>query len=276
VVTPPITSKPAQPARVRQRVPRAVLWLAGGGALLISLVVLLIGRQLSREPARVAEGAPPKPATVPAKPPKKTEDVVPVTVPPPTTEPPPKEAPRIPWEKNDAFDAWCKHVRSLPLGEQDKEVAAELKRRNPGFHGLVTTQIVNGAVTSLQFPTDKILDLAPVRALTGLKSLSCAGSGPGKSQLADLTPLKDLALVLLNVEHTKVADLTPLRGMPLEFLYLQGTPVTDLAPIKALPLKELRCDFRRERDADILRSMKTLQKINDEPAETFWSKAGKL
>jgi hypothetical protein len=67
-----------------------------------------------------------------------------------------------------------------------------------------------------------------------------------------------------------------LRGIPLEFLYLQGAPATDLTPIKALPLKELRCDFRRERDADILRSMRTLQKINDEPAETFWGKAGKL
>jgi hypothetical protein len=37
-----------------------------------------------------------------------------------------------------------------------------------------------------------------------------------------------------------------------------------------MPLKELRCDFKPERDADILRSIKTLEKINDKPAAEFW------
>jgi len=37
-----------------------------------------------------------------------------------------------------------------------------------------------------------------------------------------------------------------------------------------MPLKELGCDFKAERDVEILRSIKTLEKINDKPAKEFW------
>jgi len=37
-----------------------------------------------------------------------------------------------------------------------------------------------------------------------------------------------------------------------------------------MPLTELKCDFKPERDADILRCVKTLEKINDKPAAQFW------
>ena len=48
--------------------------------------------------------------------------------------------------------------------------------------------------------------------------------------------------------------------------------VTDLSPLKGMPLKELRCDFQRERDTEILRSLTTLERINDKPAKDFWKK----
>jgi hypothetical protein len=37
-----------------------------------------------------------------------------------------------------------------------------------------------------------------------------------------------------------------------------------------MPLKVLVCDFKAERDADILRSIKTLQTINRKPVKRFW------
>jgi len=45
--------------------------------------------------------------------------------------------------------------------------------------------------------------------------------------------------------------------------------VTDLSPLEGLPLKEITCDFQPERDAAILRSIKTLEKINGKPAAEF-------
>jgi eukaryotic-like serine/threonine-protein kinase len=58
--------------------------------------------------------------------------------------------------------------------------------------------------------------------------------------------------------------------LPLTSLHCQDTKVTDLSPLKDSPLKELWCDFKAERDAAILRSIKTLEKINDKPAADFW------
>jgi hypothetical protein len=46
--------------------------------------------------------------------------------------------------------------------------------------------------------------------------------------------------------------------------------VTDLSPLKGMLLKSLGCDFQRERDAALLRSLTTLERINDKPAADFW------
>jgi hypothetical protein len=37
-----------------------------------------------------------------------------------------------------------------------------------------------------------------------------------------------------------------------------------------MPLTELACDFMPERDAQLLRSIQTLEKINGKPAKEFW------
>jgi hypothetical protein len=46
--------------------------------------------------------------------------------------------------------------------------------------------------------------------------------------------------------------------------------VSDLAPLRGMPLKEIHCDFQRERNAEVLRSLTTLEKINGKPAAEFW------
>jgi hypothetical protein len=78
-------------------------------------------------------------------------------------------------------------------------------------------------------------------------------------------PLNRLSLI-----KTQVSDLSPLAGMPLTALTLSGSTVTDLSPLKGMRLKELFCDFQRERDAEVLRSLTTLERINDKPAADFW------
>ncbi len=50
----------------------------------------------------------------------------------------------------------------------------------------------------------------------------------------------------------------------------QFTNVTDLSPIKGMPLKRINCNFNPERDAEILRSIKTLKTINEKPVTEFW------
>ena len=48
------------------------------------------------------------------------------------------------------------------------------------------------------------------------------------------------------------------------------TKVSDLSPLKDMPLKEIGCDFKPERDAELLRSLKTLETINGKPVAQFW------
>ncbi len=58
--------------------------------------------------------------------------------------------------------------------------------------------------------------------------------------------------------------------MALTYLSCDRTKVTDLSLLKDMPVKVLCCDFNRKRDANLLRSIKTLETINDQPVADFW------
>ena len=59
--------------------------------------------------------------------------------------------------------------------------------------------------------------------------------------------------------------------MKLTKLECQGTRVTDLSPLRGMPSKDLACDFQfASRDAEILRSVKTLETINGKSIKEFW------
>lgn len=139
-----------------------------------------------------------------------------------------------------ADDAWIAEVAKLPADKQVEAVTAKLKERNPRFDGRVTPRIDDGVVTKIQFLTDAVTDISPVRALTGLKILDC-GASVGSGILVDLKPLQGMALNDLSLPwNPQLADLSPLRGMPLASLHLGGcSNVKSLAPLKGMPLKFL-------------------------------------
>jgi formylglycine-generating enzyme required for sulfatase activity len=198
-------------------------------------------------------------------------------------------------------DAFAREVTALPTEEQVKRVIAKLKELNPQFDGKEQHKIESGAVTELSFSTVAVKDISPLRALKGLKKLTllpwvAGGARPpgalsdlsplqgmpltflacGNTQVNNLAPLKGMPLTILSMDGTQVADLSPLEGMPLTILWCDKAKVTDLSPLARVkgPLKELRCDFVPERDAAVLRGIKTLEKINNMPAAAFWAKAG--
>jgi serine/threonine protein kinase len=178
--------------------------------------------------------------------------------------------------------AWLQKVRGLSAEEQVKEVAAELKRRNPKFDGNVKHESDGGAVIALWFLVDNVTDISPVSALSRLKKLSCIGSSQGQGKLADLTPLQGMDLVNLDCSMTQVADLRPLKGMklrtlalwvtsagdltplqdmPLEYLNLGGAKTTDLTPLRGMPLKNLVVNSTQIKDLGPLKGME-LEQLN--------------
>jgi hypothetical protein len=64
--------------------------------------------------------------------------------------------------------------------------------------------------------------------------------------------------------------------MKLTILNVQNCPgLADLSVLKGMPLEQLWCDYSPLRDAGILRSIKTLQELNDKPAAVFWRDVGR-
>jgi hypothetical protein len=62
-----------------------------------------------------------------------------------------------------------------------------------------------------------------------------------------------------------VSDLSPLEGMPLIELECAGTKVNNLSPLKGMPLVAYDGPFVPSRDAEILRSIPTLARIDGKP-----------
>jgi hypothetical protein len=137
---------------------------------------------------------------------------------------------------------------------------------------------------------NRIRDLSPLRGMP-LEELRCqevqvkdisplAGMALKRLRLfhtavSDLTPLRGMPLTSLSVRLTKVRDLTPLQGMLLVSLECNETAVSDLSPLGDAPLQSLLCDAAvavQPANAKVLRSIKTLEKINDLPAAEFWKK----
>ena len=145
----------------------------------------------------------------------------------------------------------------------------------------------------LNCSTTDVSDLSPLAGMP-LAHLDCPNC-----PVADLSPLRGMALTWLACYNTKVNDLSPLTGAPLQVLIIQRTAVHDLSVLKGMPLLRLDCDhtqvndlspirdshlktlgfdFDPQRDSDILRSIKTLEKINGLPVAEFWKQveAGKI
>jgi serine/threonine protein kinase len=151
-------------------------------------------------------------------------------------------------------------IQKLPAEGQVKEVAKWLVELNPGFDGQVTHKIEQGVVRELQFMTDAVKNITPVQVLTGLRSLTCAGTPgkgePDKGRLADLSPLRGMRLTFIHCGNNPLTDLAPLQDMKLITLNCSGTHVGNLTPLQNMPLTTLNCSSTRIADLSPLRGMK--------------------
>ena len=119
----------------------------------------------------------------------------------------------------------------------------------------------------------RVSDLMPLKNMP-LTDFDCSYS-PG---VTDISPLAGTSLHFLGISGTKVRDLSVIKGMPLRTLHLHATRAEEFSALGGLPLENLWYDFVPERDGDLLRSIKTLQKINGVPVKEFWQrvKAGDI
>jgi serine/threonine protein kinase len=113
--------------------------------------------------------------------------------------------------------------------------------------------------------------LAVFDGFTGLRVLMLSSMNVGDKGLSHFKDCKNLRYLILNYLPLTDAGLAHFKECKeLTRLAINHTKVSDLSPLRRMPLRELECDFRPERDAEILRSIKTLEKINGKPAAEFW------
>jgi Leucine-rich repeat (LRR) protein len=158
-----------------------------------------------------------------------------------------------------AFQKWMTEVAAKSAGEQVTAVEKKLKDLNPAFDGKFNPDFEDGAVSGLTFVSDGVVDIAPLRALAGLRSLSCRASAAGKSPLTDLTPLAGMPLTEIDLSATEIADLSPLAGLRLTSLQIQGTKVADLTPLSGMPLQKLDLQYTPVADLSVLKDVQTLE-----------------
>lgn len=127
---------------------------------------------------------------------------------------------------------WERSVASLDEADRAEAVIARLQELNPDplsrfLHPYVDFDLAIWA-TELQ-------DISPVRAMPGLECLNLDGKG-----INDISSLRDMGLIRLNVVNSEVSDLSPLQGLQLRILDLTGSrKITDLSPLNGLPLERL-------------------------------------
>jgi tetratricopeptide (TPR) repeat protein len=116
-----------------------------------------------------------------------------------------------------------------------------------------------------------ISDLTPLGGMP-LTWLRLSGCG----QVRDLTPLTGMPLTELCLDGASVTDLTPLKDMPL--ILLNCGQVSDLTPLKGLKLGKLVFSPKTVRQGmEVIRDMKSLRTIDtgpgkELPAAEFWKK----
>ncbi|QDV35218.1 protein kinase domain-containing protein [Tautonia plasticadhaerens] len=147
-------------------------------------------------------------------------------------------------------------------------------RRNGQLADLTPLKGMNlTGLTHLNLGWTKVDDASMVyfKDCKALMSLILTGTQVTDTELAHFKDCKDLTELGLDGTQVSDAGLAHFKGCKkLTLLHIENTRVTDLSLLRGMPLKELSCDFQPERDAEILRSIQTLEKINDKPAAEFW------
>ncbi len=160
------------------------------------------------------------------------------------------------------FKRWLAETAKLPAQEQIAAVNQKLHELNPqlktdltGPNGVGTPIVADGVVTELRLSVDEVENIAPLRAMSHLKSATFLGSFPGAGKLADLSPLRGMPLTDLLIGSGWLIDLSQLRGMPLTNLHILRCEVYDLAPLAGMQLQRFHCHAPAVSDLSPLRGM---------------------
>ncbi len=130
------------------------------------------------------------------------------------------------------------------------------------------TPLKGMALDTLSLNGTKIKDFSALKGMP-LHALTFC-----ETPVSDLSPLQGMPLTYLDCSSSSVKSFAPLNGMKLSGIIFDGVNVSDITPLADMPLREVHCTYDPKRDEAVLRSIKTLEKINGISKVEFLAKKG--
>jgi internalin A len=137
----------------------------------------------------------------------------------------------------------------LPADKQVEATQTKLRELNPGYNGKGRFVIQERRIVEAYLNDVDIADLSPLKGLP-LVILECV-----KNKVSDLAPLRGMPLEKLICWENQVSDISALAGMELTKLDITRNSVADLSPLKGMLLVEFHCAVNRVTDLNPLRGM---------------------
>jgi len=170
-------------------------------------------------------------------------------------------------------------LRRVPVeraGETAQKVVADLLAANRQLADVDIGLFVDagGALAGVEIRSPDVHNLGPLSGVPSLCSLVCGVPGR-QTVLGALVPLRGLPLERLGLAYSAVKDLSSLRGMSLVDLDLSNTQVTEIGVLRGMPIERLSLNGTAVRDLSALRGMPlTSLDISGTPASDFLPLAG--
>ncbi len=156
-----------------------------------------------------------------------------------------------------------------PQSPRVAQLQGILKKANPDYQGQGRFHEENGEILAGELPNCGLRDLSPLK---GLKLMGLDLSG---NPLREIRHLKGMPLRSFYAENTLLEDLTPLKGAPIAELRLNGCPIETLAGLEGMPLESLYLPGTKVKDLSALAGSKVRQLwLNDAPVSDLSPLAG--
>ena len=160
-------------------------------------------------------------------------------------------------------------VAQPPQSPQLARLQAILRKANPDYQGQGQFVEENGEIVGGQLPGCGLRDLSP------LKGLKLMGLDISDNPVREIRHLNGMPLRSLYAENTQIKDLTPLKGAPIGELRLNGCPIETLAGLEGMPLQSLYLPLTKVKDLSALAGSQVRQLwLNDAPVSDLSPLAG--
>jgi serine/threonine protein kinase len=144
----------------------------------------------------------------------------------------------------------------LPADKQVEATQTKLRELNPGYNGKGRFVIQERRIVEAYLNDVDIADLSPLKGLP-LVVFECK-----HNRITDLSPLRGMPLQKIICYENQISDLSPLAGMKLTYLHIANNiVVADLSPVKGMPLVEFYFHGNRVADLNPIRGM-PLQRLD--------------